>query len=70
MRVGLSRRILSYVIDAAPILAIVFVLHSLFVGGMIENQIPNYTEHRETYTINYEIYSNELLELSKIMKKV
>lgn len=65
MRVSLSKRVLSYLIDAIPLLLVVLGLHNLFIGGIIEDQIPNYTEHREVYYDNYAILSNNLEELSQ-----
>ena len=47
MRVSLSKRILSYLIDAVPLLLVVLGLHTLFIGGIIENQIPNYDDNKE-----------------------
>ena len=63
MRANLSRRIVSYMVDALPILFIVIGMHSLFVGTIITNSIENYDELVATYDANTEILQDELAAL-------
>lgn len=63
MRLSLSRRIVSYVIDAAPILTIVILMHSLFVGGIITNSIENYDVLAETYYANSDVLADQIQDL-------
>lgn len=63
MRVGLARRIASYLIDALPILLLVISMHSLFVGGIIKNSIENYDELETTFNEEYELYNQEIDDL-------
>jgi uncharacterized RDD family membrane protein YckC len=54
MRVGLWRRLISFVLDAFPIAAIIALLFSWFVGDLLkpadyDNLYAQYTEIREEY---------------------
>ena len=65
MRVGLARRIASYLIDALPILLIVIGMHNLFVGDMIKGQIDNFDQLEATFNEQYEIYNDALTDLAE-----
>ena len=60
MRLSLSRRIVSYVIDAIPIFLIVVSLQSLFVGDLIKSRFENYDELAESYYTNLDIFDDQV----------
>lgn len=57
MRVGVFRRIGSYLIDAIPVFLIVTTLLSWFIGDIIKNNIENYTEYQVLYAEALEGYN-------------
>lgn len=63
MRANLSRRIVSYFVDALPILFIVIGMNNLFVGTIISNSIENYEELSATYYDNSDILSDDIADL-------
>ena len=63
MRLSLSRRIVSYFIDAMPIFTVVILMHSLFVGAIITNSIENYDQLAETYYANSDVLADQVAQL-------
>jgi hypothetical protein len=63
MRVGLARRILSYILDAMPLIGVIVLMHSLFVGDIIANSIPNYEELSTVYYEQYDVLLDDTEEL-------
>ena len=59
MRVGLFRRIGSFIIDALPVIATLSLCFSLFVGGLIKPD--NYDEHMEAYKAKVAAFNAEAL---------
>lgn len=64
MRVGVARRIASYLIDAMPILLVVISMHTLFVGDMIKGSIDNFDELEATFNEQYQLYDQEINDLT------
>ncbi len=63
MRVGLARRILSYILDAMPLIGVIVLMHSLFVGEIIADSIPNYETLSATYYEQYDVLMDDTEEL-------
>ncbi len=65
MRVGLFRRITSFVFDALPILLIVSIAYTTFVGDMLKTEgydalMEEYNAYNEQYYEAIEPYQNQL----------
>ena len=58
MRIGLFRRIASYLMDAIPIIFVLSILFSLFVGNLL--QPDNYDDIKAEYEQNQEVYFDTL----------
>ncbi len=65
MKANLSRRIVSYMVDALPILFIVITMHSLFVGTIITDSIENYDVLVATYDANTAILADDGVALQE-----
>lgn len=59
MRVGLWRRVLSLVVDIIPIITVLSICFSLFVGDIIKPE--NYDEHQESYQAKVQAYNDEVI---------
>lgn len=59
MRVGVFRRIGSFIIDALPVIATLSLCFSLFVGGLLKP--INYDEHMAAYRAKTEAFAEEAL---------
>ena len=63
MRIGLFKRVASYLLDIVPIISIFIVLHSLFIGTLLQQAVnPNYNQIYEDYLIVEEAYQDELAD--------
>ena len=50
MKIGVFKRIASYLLDMVPIIAIFYALHALFIGTLLQNAVdPNYAEIEVEY---------------------
>lgn len=56
MRVGFLRRAGAFFIDAIPIIMILSLLLSFFVGDLLKNQFENFDEISDQYSANVEEY--------------
>ena len=67
MRIGFFRRITAFLLDAVPIMLILSLLLSLFVGTLLKSPYPNYDhkvaiyqENMDNYYSTLNIYKNRL----------
>lgn len=50
MKIGVFKRIASYLLDIVPIITLVYALHLLFVGTLLQNAVdPNYSDVESEY---------------------
>ncbi len=61
MIVGVFRRIAAFVFDALPVLGVLSLLSTLFVGGLIKPD--NYDEYLAAYQSTVEDYNNEVMPI-------
>jgi len=78
MRIGVFKRIASYLLDAIPIIFILGLLFSLFVGSLMEPENydsvlavyeENQTEYFDTLDGYYEDYDNGLITEEELQEK-
>lgn len=78
MRIGVFKRIASYLLDAIPIIFVLGLLFSLFVGSMMEPDNydsvlavyeENQTEYFDTLDGYYEDYDNGLITEEELQEK-
>ena len=60
MRVGFFRRIAAFLLDAMPIMLILSLLLSLFVGSLLKSPYPNYDDDIAIYQTNMDEYYDTL----------
>ncbi|MCK5761291.1 MAG: RDD family protein [Candidatus Izimaplasma sp.] len=60
MRVGFFRRIAAFLLDAMPIILILSLLLSLFVGDLLKSSYPNYDHKVAIYQENMDEYYETL----------
>ena len=60
MRVGFFRRLAAFLLDAMPMMLILSLLLSLFVGDLIKSQYPNYDHKVAIYQENMDEYYDTL----------
>jgi hypothetical protein len=50
MKIGVSKRIASYLLDIMPIITLFYALHTLFIGTVLQNAVdPNYSVIESEY---------------------
>jgi len=50
MKIGVFKRIASYLLDIVPIITLFYALHALFVGGLLQTAVdPNYSDIESEY---------------------
>jgi len=78
MRIGVFKRIASYLLDAIPIIFVLGLLFSLFVGSLMEPENydsvlavyeENQTEYFDTLDGYYEDYDNGLITEEELQEK-
>lgn len=60
MRIGFFRRLSAFLLDAMPIMLILSLLLSLFVGDLLKSSYPNYDHKVEIYNTNMDDYYDTL----------
>ncbi len=60
MRIGFFRRLTAFLLDAMPILLILSLLLSLFVGDLLKSPYQNYDHNVEVYQKNMDDYYETL----------
>jgi len=60
MRIGFFRRLSAFLLDAMPIMLILSLLLSLFVGDLLKSPYPDYDHKVEVYNENMDEYYNTL----------
>lgn len=52
MRIGLIKRIASYLLDIVPIISVIIILHTLFIGTLLQKAVsPDYNQIYEDYLV-------------------
>jgi len=60
MKISIFKKSMAYLVDAIPIIFILMIMNTLFVGELLKNQYPDYDTNYETYQDNLTDYNDEL----------
>jgi len=65
MRIGFFRRLAAFLVDTMPMILILSLFLTLFVGDLLKEKYPNYDNDFEIYQENLDVYYTSLAYLGK-----